>query len=262
MHFGDVFNLKFNKNKIFELFLIFFTIFLFNISCKGTESVLIGYVTIGDDDMSSNNEYIIDNNDENTSVESDEYSTNITNNNGENLSVESDEYSTNITNNNNENTSVESDEYSTNITNNNDENLSVELGELDGYFIKGNTISFGEKSHLLSYECVPPKNCNLYVRAIKIKDAFVNDIVYNPNTSDTHIDTGWLLYKGVATFDYLASTPGKWKIYAVRYTGQNFKNDYDIERVIFDKSCSIDGINRYTLISKDRKVIYPGNIEG
>lgn len=216
--------MKFNKNKIFKLFLIFFTIFLFNISCKGTESVLIGYVTIGDDDTSSNNEYIIDNNDENTSVESDEYSTNITNNNGE--------------------------------------NLSVELGELDGYFIKGNTISFGEKSHLLSYECVPPKNCNLYVRAIKIKDAFVNDIVYNPNTSDTHIDTGWLLYKGVATFDYLASTPGKWKIYAVRYTGQNFKNDYDIERVILDKSCSIDGINRYTLISKDRKVIYPGNIEG
>ena len=197
--------MKFNKNKIFKLFLIFFTIFLFNISCKGTESVLIGYVTIGDDDTSSNNEYIIDNN---------------------------------------------------------DENMSIELGELDGYFIKGNTISFGEKSHLLSYECVPPKNCNLYVRAIKIKDAFGNDIVYNPNTSDTHIDSGWLLYKGVATFDYLASTPGKWKIYAVRYAGQNFKNDYDIERVILDKSCSIDGINRYTLISKDRKVIYPGNIEG
>ena len=128
---------------------------------------------------------------------------------------------------------------------------------LDGYLIKGNTISFGEKSHLLSYECVAPSNCDLYLRAVKVKDAFGDDIPYNPNTNDTFMDSGWLLYKGTATFDYLAGSAGIWQTFAVRYSSTSADNDFGVVRVVKDESRSTDGIDRFTLLDKDNKVISP-----
>jgi hypothetical protein len=144
----------------------------------------------------------------------------------------------------------------------NDGDMAVTFGQdpltsFDGYILKGNVINYGEKRHLVTYDSVPPLNCDLYVRAIKIKDGFSKDVAYDPDTSDTSLDSGWIKYEGRATFDHLASTTGLWHTYAVRYNGEDFKNDYDVKYVVLDKSRSTDGINRYTLLDVDRNVVIP-----
>jgi hypothetical protein len=149
-----------------------------------------------------------------------------------------------------------------NLEQTNDGDIGVEFGQnpvdsLDGYILKGNIINYGEKRHLVSYDSVPPVGCDLYVRAIKIKDGFGKDVAYDPDTSDTSNDSGWIKYEGRATFDHLASTIGLWHTYAVRYKGEEFKNDYDVKYVVLDNSRSTDGINRYTLLDSNHKVIVP-----
>jgi hypothetical protein len=144
----------------------------------------------------------------------------------------------------------------------NDGDMAVNFGQdpvtsLDGYVLKGNVINYGEKRHLVTYDSVPPLDCDLYVRAIKIKDGFSKDIDYDPDTSDTNLDSGWIKYEGRATFDHLASTTGIWHTYAVRYNGEDFKNDYDVKYVVLDQSKSKDGINRYALLDVNRNVVVP-----
>jgi hypothetical protein len=131
------------------------------------------------------------------------------------------------------------------------------LSSLDGYILKVNVINYGEDLHLVTYDSVPPLDCDLYVRAIKVKDGYGNDIDYDPNTSNTTNDSGWLKYEGRATFDYLASTTGLWHTYAVRYKGEDFNNDYGVKYIVLDSSRSIDGINRYTLLDADHNVLIP-----
>ena len=60
----------------------------------------------------------------------------------------------------------------------------------DGYLLRENIIRYGDKSHLLRYDTVPPQESDLYVRAVKIKDKFGKDIEYDPNTSDHNLDSG------------------------------------------------------------------------
>jgi hypothetical protein len=149
------------------------------------------------------------------------------------------------------------------LTQTNNGDIVVNFGDgplsslLDGYILKGNVIDYGEDLHLVTYDSVPPLDCDLYVRAIKVKDGYGNDVEYDPNTSDTTNDSGWLKYEGQATFDHLAYTTGLWHTYAVRYKDEDSKNDYGVKYIVLDSSRSIDGINRYTLLDADHNVVMP-----
>jgi len=227
----------FNKSKVSKLFLTFFTLSLFNTSCMADDAVKIGEVSYGSNAVSYGSD---------ASDYSDFESEKVAINKGIKIVPGSSLGSS----------------TDTVLTQTNDGDMVVNfeedpLSSLDGYILKGNVINYSEDLHLVTYDSVPPLDCDLYVRAIKVKDGYGNDIDYDPNTSDTTNDSGWLKYEGRATFDYLASTTGLWHTYAVRYKGEDFNNDYGVKYIVLDSSRSIDGINRYTLLDADRNVIMP-----
>lgn len=137
-----------------------------------------------------------------------------------------------------------------------DSEMEVTTLALDGFTIKGNQIVCGGDKSLLQYDCIPPQNCDLYVRAVKIQDKYGTTMTPDLNTSDYTNDTKWIKYEGVSTFDWLKNSSGIYKLYAVRYS-PNGRDEYEVDKVILDTSMSKDGINRYLLINSAQAVIKP-----
>lgn len=140
----------------------------------------------------------------------------------------------------------------------NEGNIEIAPSNDSSYALIGNTINFGQNSNLIrSNSKLPTDDCELYVRAVKVKDGLGNDILYDPNTSNVHYDTGWVKFEGLATLNYLADSAGLWNTYTVQYFPSDSTGQYQLKHVVLDKSRSMDGINRYNLIDSNGKVLVP-----